>query len=103
MKDESCGGFCSAVSSFLVGGLVGGAVALLFAPKSGRETRQQIAGFAEGVKEKSVDYYEQIKEMVTSALDEGKGLIDEKKRLITKAVQAGIETYEREKKEKESE
>jgi len=31
-------------------------------------------------------------------LEDGKGLIEEKKRLISKAVQAGIETYEKEKK-----
>jgi gas vesicle protein len=100
MKESgSCGGFCSAVSAFLLGGLIGGGVALLLAPTSGKETRRQITDFAEGMKEKGADYYEQIKETVTSALAEGKGLIDEKKRLITKAVQAGIETYEKEKKE----
>ncbi len=95
---ESCGGVCSVVSSFLLGGLVGGGIALLVAPSSGKETRQQIVGLAEGVKGKAGDYYEQIKETVTSALEEGKGLIDEKKRLISKAVQAGIEAYEKEKK-----
>jgi gas vesicle protein len=95
---ESCGGICSVLSSFLLGGLVGGGIALLVAPSSGKETRQQIVGLAEGVKEKAGDYYEQIKETVTSALEEGKGLIDEKKRLISKAVQAGIEAYEKEKK-----
>ena len=31
-------------------------------------------------------------------MEDGKGLIEEKKRLISKAVQAGIETYEKEKK-----
>ena len=95
---ESCGGVCSAVSSFLLGGLIGGGIALLMAPTSGKEARQQIVGLAEGAKVKAEDYYEQIKETVTSVLEEGKGLIEEKKRLITKAVQAGIETYEKEKK-----
>jgi gas vesicle protein len=95
---ESCGGVCSVLSSFLLGGLVGGGIALLVAPTSGKEARQQIVGLAEGVKGKAGDYYEQIKETVTSALEEGKGLIDEKKRLISKAVQAGIEAYEKEKK-----
>ena len=94
---ESCSGVCSAVSSFLLGGLIGGGIALLMAPTSGKEARQQIVGLAEGAKVKAEDYYEQIKETVTSALGEGKGLIDEKKRLISKAVQAGMEVYEREK------
>jgi len=95
---ESCGGVCSIVASFLLGGIVGGGVALLVAPMPGKEARKQIAGLAEGVKEKAEDYYEQIKDAVTSVLEDGKGLVEEKKRLISKAVQAGIEAYEKERK-----
>lgn len=96
---ESCSGLCSVVSSFFLGGLIGGGVALLFAPTSGKQAREQIAGLAVGAKGKAEDYYEQIKDSVVSVLEEGKGLVDEKKRLITKAVQAGIEAYEKEKNE----
>jgi gas vesicle protein len=96
---ESCSGLGSAIASFFIGGLIGGGIALLFAPTSGKQAREQIAGLAEGAKGKAEDYYEQIKESVTTILGEGKGLVDEKKRLITKAVQAGIEAYEKEKHE----
>jgi gas vesicle protein len=85
------------VSSLFLGGLIGSGISLLAAPASGKEARQKIVGLAQGVTGKVGDYYEQIKETVTSALEEGKCLVDEKKRLITKAVQAGIEVYEREK------
>ena len=95
---ESCGGVFSMVSSFLLGGIIGGGIALLVAPVPGKEARKQIVGLAEGVKEKAENYYDQIREAVTSVLEDGKGLIEEKKRLISKAVQAGIETYEKEKK-----
>ncbi len=97
------GGSCSVrsmASSFLIGGLIGGGISMLAAPASGKESRQQIVGLAQGVKGKAGDYYEQLKGTVTSALEEGKGLIDEKKRLISRAVQAGIEAYEKEKKER---
>jgi len=100
-NEGSCGNVCSVASSFLLGGLIGAAIGLLVAPKSGKEVRQQIRDMAGDVKGKAEDYYDQIREAVTSALVEGKGLIDEKKRLITKAVQAGIEAYEKEKKEME--
>jgi len=90
-------------SSFLLGGIVGAAVGLLSAPKSGKEVRRQVKDMAGDVKGKAGDYYEQIREAVTSALVEGKGLIDEKKRLITKAVQAGIEAYQKEKEETQGE
>ena len=86
--------FCAATASFFVGGLIGAAVAILFAPKAGSETRQQIRGLAEDVKGKVGDYYEQVRETVTSALKQGKGLFEDKKQRITNAVQAGIEAYE---------
>ena len=96
MKSEgsSCG-VCSVISSFFLGGVIGAAVALLVAPQAGKETRQQIRGAAEDVKGKAEDYYEQVKETVTSALEHGKGLVAEKKKLITKAVQKGIEAYKK--------
>jgi gas vesicle protein len=83
------------MSSFFLGGVIGAAVALLVAPRAGEETRQQVKGAAEDVKGKAEDYYEQVKETVTSALEHGKGLVAEKKKLITKAVQKGIEAYKK--------
>ena len=96
MKSEgsSCR-VCSVMSSFFLGGVIGAALALLVAPRAGKETRQQIKGAAEDVKGKAEDYYEQVKETVTSALEHGKGLVAEKKKLITKAVQEGIEAYKK--------
>lgn len=96
MKSEgsSCR-VCSAMSSFFLGGVIGAAVALLVAPRAGKETRQQIKGAAEGVKGKAEDYYKQVEETVTSALEHGKDLVAEKKELVTKAVQEGIEAYKK--------
>ncbi len=97
MERERSGG--SVVSSFFLGGLIGAGVALLIAPMTGKETREQIRGLAENAKGKADDYYDQIKEAVASTLENGKGLVEEKKRLITSAVQAGIDTYEKKKEE----
>jgi len=96
MKNEGSGcKVCSTISSFFLGGFIGAAVALLVAPKAGKETRQQIKDAAESVKAKGEDYYKQVKETVTSALEHGKDLVAEKKQLIAKAVQKGIEAYEK--------
>jgi len=86
---------CSVISAFFLGGFVGAAVALLVAPKAGKETRQQIKGTAESVKAKGEDYYKQVKETVTSVLEHGKDLVAEKKQRIAKAVREGIEAYEK--------
>ena len=99
MEHEGSGGVGSVVSSFFLGGLIGAGIALLVAPMTGRETREQIRGFAGDARKKADDYYEEIKEAVTSTLENGKGVIEEKKRLITSAVQAGIEAYEKKKQE----
>lgn len=89
--------------SFLLGGMVGAGVALLLAPKSGRETRQQIKEFTDDVREKAENYVEQAKGKATSALEKGKGFVQEKKSIITTAVEAGKEAYEREKERLEKE
>jgi gas vesicle protein len=100
MEENESTHVCSTIASFFLGGLVGAGVALLVAPQSGKETREHIRGLADTAKGKADDYYDQVKEAVAWTLENGKGLLDEKKQLITKAVQAGIEMYEQKKQEK---
>ena len=100
-RECSCRGFGGVMISFLVGGLVGASLGMLLAPKSGKETREQIKGMAEEVKETTEDYYERVKKTVVSALENGQELIEGKKDLITRAVQAGIETYEKKRKKQD--
>ncbi len=75
--------------SFVVGGLAGAALAILFAPRAGRETREMIADrVKEGVdkgrhlkdevvnrsqrlREEAVDFIEERKERLGSAIDAG--------------------------------
>jgi len=87
----------SVLLSFLLGGVVGAGLALLFAPQSGRETRQKIRELADDVKDKTTEYAHQAKEKVSSLVDEGKGYYDEKKSILKSAVDAGKEAYEKEK------
>lgn len=49
---------------FLGGAVVGAAAALLLAPKSGEELRQDLAGMAEDVKKRTQEYCEQVKQEV---------------------------------------
>ncbi|HET6515173.1 MAG TPA: YtxH domain-containing protein [Thermodesulfovibrionales bacterium] len=87
----------SVLLSFLLGGMVGAGVALLLAPKSGKETREQIKELAEDVRGKTGEYVEQVKGKMTASLDKGKDFFEEKKSIITRAVEAGKEAYEKEK------
>jgi len=96
MKDEGYSSG-SVLLSFLLGGVVGAGLALLFAPQSGRETRQKIKDLADDVQEKSAEYVSQAKEKAASLVEDGKGYYDEKKSILKSAVEAGKEAYEKEK------
>ena len=96
MRDEGYSSG-SVLLSFLLGGVVGAGLALLFAPQSGRETRQKIKDLTDEVKDKTTEYVKQAKEKATSIVDEGKEYYDEKKSILKSAVEAGKEAYEKEK------
>ncbi len=51
--------------SFLVGGIVGAGLALLFAPYSGRKMRGRIVDVAEDVRDYATDYTKKIKDKIS--------------------------------------
>jgi gas vesicle protein len=97
MREEGGYSTGSIFVSFLLGGIVGAGFALLFAPRSGRETRERIKEIADDVKVKAKDYVEDVKGKVTSTVEKGKGFFEEKKSVIATAIEAGKEAYEKEK------
>jgi gas vesicle protein len=72
--------FTSSVGWFLAGALIGAAVAVLLAPKSGKETREYLAGKVQqskdavsetsaGIVDASRDMFERGKQLVEDAAD----------------------------------
>ena len=57
------------VKGFVIGGLIGAALGILFAPKSGRETRQDIADKADELMAKARDEYEKAAETSRAAYE----------------------------------
>jgi len=84
------------VTTLFLGGLIGGGAALLFAPRSGKETRQRIEGFADDVKGRAQCYYMRGKGKVTTAVGRGRDFFEGKKSLIVASVEAGKEAYAKE-------
>jgi gas vesicle protein len=97
MRKESGCSMGGIFFSFLLGGFVGTGIALLLAPRSGRETRQKIKELTENVKEKATGYIADAKDKVSGSIDKGKKFYEEKKSVISTAIEAGKKTYEREK------
>lgn len=68
----------SILAPFLVGGIIGAGIALLLAPKTGKEMRAQIK-----------DVAADAKDTIATTLDKGKEVYDVGRVAITNAVQAG--------------
>lgn len=86
----------SVALGFILGGVLGASLALIFAPESGRRTRERLKDLAADVREKTRDVTEDIRDKVEEALDQGKEVYEEKKTLLSAAYQAGKEAMQRE-------
>lgn len=90
----------SGVGSLLLGVVIGAGVALLFAPRSGEETRSEIrrrarsAGnkardVAEEVSDSVADTFESARSRVEQQIESARTAIEMKKRQVTRAMDAG--------------
>ncbi len=96
------------LGAFLIGGILGIGLALLFAPQSGKKTRKDISKFAGKVgadaKEKVDDVVESIKELtdkvgdkISDTVSKGKELEDGAKKKILKTIEDAQKVIEKQK------
>jgi gas vesicle protein len=94
MADESCG--CSGgggILWFLAGLGVGAAIGVLYAPKSGRETRDSILSAAEDGRDLVQERARKYKEQAQQWADRGKDVIAQQKDNLRSAFEAGRQAY----------
>jgi gas vesicle protein len=97
MADEERGTSVGTVLlSFLAGAAVGSGLALLFAPKTGKEVREQIKELTDDAVGKIKDYARDAQEKIKTTYEDGKELLKEKKTIISSAIEAGKEAIEKE-------
>lgn len=60
----------SFLAGFVIGGLVGAAVALILAPQSGQEMRSQIAGKSQALRQQSGERIQQYRDLAGSRTEE---------------------------------
>ncbi len=87
----------SKITFFLVGLGVGALVGILFAPKSGEETRDYLSQKAEEGREYAQRKARELRERAEDLVERGKQVAQKQKDSISAAVDAGREAYAREK------
>ena len=88
----------SKVSYFLVGLGVGALMGVLFAPKSGEETRDYLVKRADDGREFAQKKARELRERADELIERGKDVASRKRESISAAVDAGREAFLRESK-----
>ena len=94
--------------AILIGGLIGAAIALLYAPKSGRETRKDIKRAARRATNSTVDFIEDtiddvnnfvndLREKAADIVDQGADLSEKAKKEIMASLEQGQKAIEKQK------
>ena len=84
------------VKGILIGGLIGAVLGVLYAPKSGKETREEIRHSAEELLEKAKTQYEEAARKIEQLAGREKALYAGKKEKLKKALDAGVEAFKQE-------
>jgi gas vesicle protein len=103
-NDDRNAGTSGVVLSFLLGALSGAALAILFAPRSGRETRDLLSEKMRETADRSRRLGEQALEKGREAAEDASGYLDRQREALEKrrdrlsaAVEAGRQAYRDEK------
>lgn len=83
----------SGILWFLAGLGIGAAVGILYAPRTGEETRQQIREAAEQGRDVVKDRARQAKEQAGTWADKGRDYLNNQKEQIRSAYEAGRQAY----------
>ncbi len=87
----------SKVTYFLVGLGIGALVGVLFAPKSGEETRDLLAKKADEGRDYAQRKARELRERAEEMVERGKEIATKQKDSLAAAVEAGREAYQKEK------
>ena len=103
-NDDRSAGTSGVVLSFMLGALSGAALAILFAPRSGRETREMLGEKLRDTADRSRRLGEQALEKGREAAEDASGYLDRQREALEKrrdrlaaAVEAGRQAYRDEK------
>jgi len=85
------------ISYFMVGLGIGALIGILFAPKSGEETREFLSQKADEGSEFAQRKAKELRERAEDLIERGKDVAVRQRESLTAAVEAGRDAYQREK------
>ena len=104
MSDDRGANASGIILSFLLGGLTGAALAILYAPRSGRETRELLGekireGAERGrdLKDRAVAKGREVMDDAAGYVDRQRETIEKRKERLSAAIEAGRQAYRDEK------
>jgi len=104
MNDERPSNGSSVILSFMLGGLAGAALAILFAPRSGKETREILGEKLRETADKGREVKDRLQSRGKEILDDASDYVRERREgfererdRVTAAVEAGKQRYRDEK------
>lgn len=81
------------IANFFLGLGIGVGVGLLFAPKSGEETRDMLLNKADEGKEYLKKQASGLRESAEGIVDKGRGVMNRQKDMLNEALEAGKQAY----------
>lgn len=95
MADDR-GSAAAVVLAFLSGAALGVVAALLLAPQTGRESREQLRGYARRAEDNLRDLVGRAGDAVEEVVEEGKEFVESKKAVLREAFDVGREAMRHE-------
>ena len=96
MADDRGSSAAAIVLIFLSGAALGAVAALLLAPQTGRESREQLRGYARRAEDNLWNLADRAGETFEEVVGEGKEFVDSKKSVLREAFDVGREAMRRE-------
>jgi gas vesicle protein len=96
MADERGSSAAGVLLAFFSGAALGAVAALLLAPQSGRESREQLRRYARRAEGNLRDLAGRAGEAIEEAVDQGKEFVEAKKSVLREALDAGRDAMRRE-------
>ena len=96
MAEDQGSSAATVMLAFRGGAAIGAVAALLLAPQAGRESREQLRGYARRAEDNLRDLASRAGEAVGEVVEEGKEFVDSKKTVLREAFDVGREAMRRE-------